>query len=110
MPEQGIANILKNKSSEGDEISEEELGEIDVEKKPKLTGKEKSERIKATIRRARAGKGNYSSPDATGPAVDIGGSVIREVEDMGIADKNLKDKPYKEKGYDFRDYIPKLGS
>ena len=107
MPEQGIANILKNKSSEGDEISEEELGEIDVEEKPKLTGKEKSERIKATIRRARAGKGNYSSPDATGPAVDIGGSVIREVEDMGIADKNLKDKPYKEKGYDFRDYIPK---
>jgi ribosomal protein L9 len=64
-------------------------------------------RIKAAIRRARAGKGNYSSPDAEGPAVDIGGSVIREVEDMGIADKDLKDKPYKEKGYDFRDYIPR---
>ena len=91
MPAQGLANILKNESSEGKEISEEELGEIDVKEKPKLTGKEKSERIKATIRRARAGKGNYSSPDATGPAVDIGGSVIREVEDMGIADKNLKD-------------------
>ena len=93
MPEQGLANILKNESDEGEEISEEELGEIE---KPKLTGKEKSERIKAAIRRARGEKGlpargNYSSPDAEGPAVNIGGSVIREVEDMGIADKDLKD-------------------
>jgi hypothetical protein len=64
-------------------------------------------RIKAAIRRARAGKGNYSSPDAEGSAVDIRGSVIREAEDMGLADKDLKDKPYKEKGYDFRDYIPR---
>jgi hypothetical protein len=39
-------------------------------------------------------RGNYSSPDAEGPAVDIGGSVIREVEDMGIADKDLKDPNY----------------
>ena len=94
MPEQGLANILKNESSEGDEeMSEEELGEIE---KPKLTGKEKSEKIKAAIRRARGEKGlpargNYSSPDAEGPAVDIRGSVIREVEDMEIADKDLKD-------------------
>jgi hypothetical protein len=64
-------------------------------------------RIKEAIRRARAGKGNYSSPDAEGSAVDIRGSVIREAEDMGLADKDLKDKPYKEKGYDFRDYIPR---
>jgi hypothetical protein len=106
MPSQGIANALKNKSSEGDEEVSEDI-DVEVEEKPKLTGKEKSERIKAAIRRARAGKGNYSSPDAEGPAVDIGGSVIREVEDMGLADKDLKDKPYKEKGYDFRDYIPR---
>jgi hypothetical protein len=108
MPEQGIANILKNKSSEGEEISEEELGEIDVEKKPKLTGKEKGMRIKEAIRRARAGKGNYSSPDATGSAVDIRGSVIREVEDMGIADKNLKDNydPDKPK-YDYKKFYRK---
>ena len=106
MPSQGIANILKNESSEGDEEVSEDM-DVEVKEKPKLTGKEKSEKIKAAIRRARAGKGNYSSPDAEGSAVDIRGSVIREVEDMGLADKDLKDKPYKEKGYDFRDYIPR---
>jgi hypothetical protein len=106
MPSQGIANALKNKSSEGDEDLSEDMDE-EVEEKPKLTGKDKSEKIKAAIRRARAGKGNYSSPDAEGSAVDIRGSVIREAEDMGLADKDLKDKPYKEKGYDFRDYIPR---
>jgi hypothetical protein len=106
MPSQGIANALKNKSSEGDEEVSEDI-DVEVEEKPKLTGKDKSEKIKAAIRRARAGKGNYSSPDAEGSAVDIRGSVIREAEDMGLADKDLKDKPYKEKGYDFRDYIPR---
>jgi hypothetical protein len=106
MPSQGIANALKNKSSEGDEDLSEDM-DVEVKEKPKLTGKEKSEKIKAAIRRARAGKGNYSSPDAEGSAVDIRGSVIREAEDMGLADKDLKDKPYKEKGYDFRDYIPR---
>jgi hypothetical protein len=106
MPSQGIANALKNESSEGDEDLSEDM-DVEVEEKPKLTGKEKSEKIKAAIRRARAGKGNYSSPDAEGSAVDIRGSVIREAEDMGLADKDLKDKPYKEKGYDFRDYIPR---
>jgi len=96
MPEQGIANILKNESSEGDEnISDEEA---EVEEKPKLSGREKGMRIKEAINRARAGKGNYSSPDAEGPAVDIRGSVIREVEDMRIADPNLKDN-YKPSGY-----------
>jgi hypothetical protein len=107
MPSQGIANALKNKSSEGDEDLSEDI-DVEVEEKPKkLTGKEKGMRIKEAIRRARAGKGNYSSPDAEGSAVDIRGSVIREAEDMGLADKDLKDKPYKEKGYDFRDYIPR---
>ena len=91
MPSQGIANILKNKSSEGDEEVSEDI-DVEVEEKPKkLSGKEKGMRIKEAIRRARAGRGNYSSPDAEGSAVDIRGSVIREVEDMGIADKDLKD-------------------
>jgi hypothetical protein len=40
-------------------------------------------RIKEAIRRARAGRGNYSSPDAEGPAVDIRGSVIREARRYG---------------------------
>ena len=99
MPEQGIANVLKNKSSEGDEeVSETETEEVEVEEKPKLSGREKGMRIKEAINRARAGKGNYSSPDAEGPSVDIRGSVIREVEDMGIADPDLKDN-YKPSGY-----------
>ena len=103
MPEQGLANILKNKSDDGEEISEEELGEVET---PKLTGKEKGMRIKEAIRKARAGKGNYSSEDAEGPAVDIRGSVIREVEDMGIADKNLKDN-YKKSNFDYKKYFRK---
>ena len=107
MPSQGIANALKNKSSEGDEEVSEDI-DVEVEEKPKLTGKEKSEKIKAAIRRARAGKGNYSSPDAEGSAVDIRGSVIREVEDMGIADKNLKDNydPTKPK-FDYKKFFKK---
>ena len=95
MPEQGLANILKNESDDGEDITE-----VEVET-PKLSGKEKGMRIKEAIRRARAGRGNYSSPDAEGPAVDIRGSVIREVEDMGIADKDLKDNYIHNKNYDF---------
>mgnify|MGYP003148280694 CR=1 FL=1 len=92
MPGQGLAQIFQNKSDKGDEEVSEEI-DVEVEEKPKkLSGKEKGQRIKAAIKRARAGRGNYSSPDAEGSAVDIRGSVIREVEDMGIADKDLKDK------------------
>ena len=99
MPEQGIAALFNKEA--GDEVEVE--GEVEVEEKPKkLSGKEKGERIKAAIKRARAGRGNYSSPDAEGPAVDIRGSVIREVEDMGIADKGLKDKPYKKSGFNWK--------
>ena len=97
MPEQGFAALF-NEAAEGE--GEEVEGEVEVEEKPKkLSGKEKGERIKAAIKRARGKKGlpargNYSSPDAEGPAVDIRGSVIREVEDMGIADKDLRKQPY----------------
>ena len=108
MPSQGIANALKNKSSEGDEEVSEDI-DVEVEEKPKkLTGKEKGMMIKEAIRRARAGKGNYSSPDAEGSAVDIRGSVIREVEDMGIADKDLKDNydPDKPK-FDYKKFFKK---
>ena len=108
MPSQGIANALKNKSSEGDEEVSEDI-DVEVEEKPKkLTGREKGMRIKEAIRRARAGRGNYSSPDAEGSAVDIRGSVIREVEDMGIADKDLKDNydPDKPK-FDYKKFFKK---
>ena len=111
MPSQGIANALKNKSSEGDEEVSEDI-DVEVEEKPKkLTGKEKGMRIREAIRRARGEKGlpargNYSSPDAEGSAVDIRGSVIREVEDMGLADKDLKDNydPDKPK-FDYKKFI-----
>ena len=84
----GLANIVLNKKST--KSKDPEPVETDPSEKPRLTGKEKSQRIKDAIRRAREGKGNYSSPDAEGPAVDIGGSVIREVEDMGMASKKRK--------------------
>ena len=111
MPSQGIANALKNKSSEGDEEVSEDI-DVEVEEKPKkLSGKEKGMRIREAIRRARGEKGlpargNYSSPDAEGSAVDIRGSVIREVEDMGLADKDLKDNydPDKPK-FDYKKFI-----
>ena len=91
VPNVGIGHIFANKKDSGDEEVSEDI-DVEVEEKPKkLSGKEKGMRIKEAIRRARAGKGNYSSPDAEGSAVDIRGSVIREVEDMGIADKDLKD-------------------
>ena len=90
VPNLGIGEIFMKKDSGDEEVSEDI--DVEVEEKPKkLSGKEKGMRIKEAIRRARAGRGNYSSPDAEGSAVDIRGSVIREVEDMGIADKDLKD-------------------
>jgi hypothetical protein len=45
MPSQGIANALKNKSSEGDEEVSEDI-DVEVEEKPKLTGKEKVKELK----------------------------------------------------------------
>ena len=97
VPNIGIGQIFMNKEDSGDDEEVSEDIDVEVEEKPKkLSGKEKGMRIREAIRRARGEKGlpvrgNYSSPDAEGPAVDIRGSVIREVEDMGIADKDLKD-------------------
>ena len=76
MPAQGIANILKNESSEGDEDMDEE---VEVEKDPRS----KKEIVLEGVRRAREGRGNYSSPDATGSAVSGRGNVIRGLEDAG---------------------------
>ena len=77
MPEQGLASIFNTEADDGEEVSEEELGEIDV-KEPT-----KKEIVLEAVRRARAGRGNYSSPDATGPAVSGQGNVIRGLEDAG---------------------------
>jgi hypothetical protein len=92
---EGLSALLaKKKEQPTEEVKETEV----VEEKPRLTSEEKSERIKEAIRRARAGKGNYSDPDAEGPAVSIRGSVIREVEDMGMASKKRTPRKEPESG------------
>ena len=80
MPEQGLANILKNES--GDEEVEV------VEEKPKLTGREKE---KAMADSANSETGNYSSPDASDGYASKRGRQIKKAEDLGLADKDLKD-------------------
>jgi hypothetical protein len=91
---EGLSGLLAKKKEPTEEIQEKEV----TETKPRLTAEEKSQRIKEAIRRARAGKGNYSDPDAEGPAVSIRGSVIREVEDMGMASKKRTPRKEPESG------------
>jgi len=91
---EGLSGLLAKKKEPTEEIQETEV----TETKPRLTAEEKSQRIKEAIRRARAGKGNYSDPDAEGPAVSIRGSVIREVEDMGMASKKRTPRKEPESG------------
>jgi hypothetical protein len=91
---EGLSGLLAKKKEPTEEIQETEV----TETKPRLTSEEKSQRIKEAIRRARAGKGNYSDPDAEGPAVSIRGSVIREVEDMGMASKKRTPRKEPESG------------
>jgi hypothetical protein len=80
MPSQGIANALKNKSSEGDEeVSEDMDEEVEVEKDTRS----KKEIVLEEVARGRAGRGNFSSPDAVGPAVSITGNVKRGLRDAG---------------------------
>jgi hypothetical protein len=91
---EGLSGLLAKKKEPTEEVQETEV----TETKPRLTSEEKSQRIKEAIRRARAGKGNYSDPDAEGPAVSIRGSVIREVEDMGMASKKRTPRKEPESG------------
>ena len=103
MPEQGLASILKNESSEGDEeVSETEI-EVAVEEKPKLTGKEKGMRMRQA---ALQKKGNYSSPDAEGNYESKRGRMIRTAEELGLADPELKDN-YKKSNFDYKKYFRK---
>jgi hypothetical protein len=72
--------LLKNKSSEGDEdLSEDMDEEVEVEKDTRS----KKEIVLEEVARGRAGKGNFSSPDAVGPAVSITGNVKRGLRDAG---------------------------
>jgi len=80
---EGLSGLLSKKKEPTEEIQDTEV----AEPKRRLTSEEKSERIKEAVRRGREGRGNYSDPDAEGPASSIRGNVIREVEDMGLASK-----------------------
>jgi len=80
---EGLSGLLSKKKEPTEEVQDTEVDEP----KRRLTSEEKSQRIKEAVRRGREGRGNYSDPDAEGPAVSIRGSVIREVEDMGLASK-----------------------
>ena len=93
MPEQGIAALFNKEA--GDEVEGEEVEE-EVEVKDTRT---KKEIVLDAVRKARRGRGNYSSPDAEGNWVSGRGSVIRGLEDAGKVDKGLKDKPYKKSGF-----------
>jgi hypothetical protein len=91
---EGLSGLLAKKKEPAEEVQETEV----TETKPRLTSEEKSQRIKEAVRRAKEGKGNYSDPDAEGPAVSIRGSVIREVEDMGLASKKRTPRKDPESG------------
>ena len=91
---EGLSGLLAKKKEPTEEVQETEV----TETKPRLTSEEKSQRIKEAVRRGREGRGNYSDPDAEGPAVSIRGSVIREVEDMGLASKKRTPRKDPESG------------
>ena len=98
MPEQGIAALFNKEA--GDEVEGEgEEVEEEVEVKDTRT---KKEIVLDAVRKARRGRGNYSSPDAEGPAVSGRGSVIRGLEDAGKVDKGLSKKPYKKSKFNWK--------
>ena len=80
MPAQGLANFLKNESSEGDEeVSEEEVIESRPTKEIVLEG----------VQEGKEEKGNYSSPDARGNYSDTRGNIIRKLKEEG----KISDRP-----------------
>ena len=91
---EGLSGLLAKKKEPTEEVQETEV----TETKPRLTSEEKSQRIKEAVRRGKEGRGNYSDPDAEGPAVSIRGNVIREVEDMGLASKKRTPRNEPESG------------
>jgi hypothetical protein len=91
---EGLSGLLAKKKEPTEEVQETEV----TETKPRLTAEEKSQRIKEAVRRGREGRGNYSDPDAEGPASSIRGNVIREVEDMGLASKKRTPRKEPESG------------
>ncbi|MDB2405122.1 hypothetical protein N9W19_00280 [bacterium] len=93
IPGVGIGEIFMNKSKGDEEVSETE---VTVESEPRS----KKEIVLEGLRKAREGKGNYSSPDAEGPAVSGRGNIIRGLEDAGKVDSDPNyDASKKYQGY-----------
>ena len=108
MPQEGIAAMFEQLfNKEADDVEgegeEEEIIDVDEVKDTRS----KKEIVLDAVRRARRGKGNYSSEDAEGPAVSGRGNVIRGLEDAGKVDKGLKDKPYKKSKFNYKKYFRK---
>ena len=81
-PVGGLGSILMNKESETTSDEEQTTEQKDTRSKKEI--------VLDAIKRGREGKGNYSSPEATGPAVSIQGNVIRGLEDAGKVSKERK--------------------
>ena len=75
----GLSALFNEEIS--DDGEEEEITEEVVE------GRSKKEIVLDGLRRAREGKGNYSDPNATRPAVSGRGNIIRGLEDEGKVTK-----------------------
>jgi hypothetical protein len=93
-PAAGLASILMKKESGEEAPSEPE----------KKEGRSKKEVVLDAIREGRAGRGNYSSPEATGPATSIRGNVIRGLEDEGYVSKERVSPQEKGKSKEPFDY------
>ena len=78
----GIGSMLMKEKSEGTSGEEQPTKQKDTRSKKEI--------VLDAIRRGREGKGNYSSPDAEGPAVSIRGNVIRGLEEAGEVSKERK--------------------
>ena len=100
MPREGIAAMFEQLfNKEADDVEGEV--EVEVEEKPK-SKKSKKEIVLEEVRRYRRGEGNYSDPEATGPAISGRGNVRRGLEKAGKIPKDIHstyDKSKKYQGY-----------
>jgi hypothetical protein len=78
----GIGSMLMKEKSEGTSDEEQPKEQKDTRSKKEI--------VLDAVREGREGRGNYSSPDAEGPAVSIRGNVIRGLEDAGKVSKERK--------------------
>jgi hypothetical protein len=78
----GIGSMLMKEKSEGTSDAEQPTKQKDTRSKKEI--------VLDAIREGRRGRGNYSSPDAVGPASSIRGNVIRGLEEAGEVSKERK--------------------